>query len=77
MGGKFNPAASVLGLSWSQLNSTLLDCKELSTLERWLAEEERSGSLIRALRVYGRLSVVRREQELKALRHSVRTQRAA
>ena len=60
--------SSVAGLSWSQLNSTLLDCKDLPTLEHWLEEESSSGNLVRTLRVYGRLSVVRRAEELAALR---------
>lgn len=61
----------VTQLSWSELNTALQDCGEMAVLQEWLTEMMRTGRLTRALRVYGRMSVVRREIEIAAIKSTV------
>ena len=58
-------------LNWPALCKALLECGHVPTLQRWLDETVSTGSLYRALRVHGRLSAVRRAQELEALRKGI------
>jgi hypothetical protein len=72
MSGKTAAPPTVVGLSWAELNSALLRCDDLATLQRWFKDVVvKTGSLTRALRVYSRMSVVRREAELTALKAAV------
>jgi len=61
----------VTALSWSGLNCALQGCKDIATLQAWLTEMMRTGRMTRALRVYGRLSAVRRAEELAAIKITV------
>ena len=56
------------GTSFNALNEKLIECVDVRMLVEWLEAEKSTGCLYRAMRVYGRLSAVRRAQELKALR---------
>ena len=58
----------VTALSWSGLNRALQGCKDVATLQAWLTEMMRTGRMTRALRVYGRLSAVRRTEEIRAIK---------
>jgi hypothetical protein len=64
-------APAVTQLSWSQLNYVLLDCDDVKTLQDWLDVTVATGLVTRSVRIYGRLSAVRRAGELKALRQQV------
>ena len=61
----------VTQLSWSQLNYTLLECDDVKTLQAWLDATVATGLVTRSVRVYGRLSAVRRAVELKDLKRRV------
>ena len=63
------------GVSWAALNACLLDCEDQTELRRWLGREVASHRKTRALRVYGRLSAVRRAQEVRALKERLRGSR--
>jgi len=62
---------TVTQLSWSQLNYVLLDCDDVKTLQDWLDVTVATGLLTRSVRIYGRLSTVRRAGELKDLKRRV------
>jgi len=69
---------SVVGLSWSQLNTVLLECDDLALLQRWLEQAMKdSNSVNRALRVHGRLCAVRRAREVKAIRQTMLAKKEA
>ena len=58
----------VNAMSWPQLNDALLKCEDVAKLSRWLkATIQGGGTLYRALRIHGRLTAVRRVQELAAI----------
>ena len=66
------PLIDVTGLSWSRLNEALLECDDLVTLQRWMEAAIADGdTLLRVLRIHSRLNVVRRAQEVKALKSIV------
>lgn len=69
--GVLPAAPAVTQLSWSQLNYVLLDCDDVKTLQDWLDATVATGLVTRSVRIYGRLSAVRRASELKALRQRV------
>jgi hypothetical protein len=56
--------------SFNALNESLIECVDVGALQKQLDIEKTSGCFYRAMRVYGRLSAVRRAQELKALRQA-------
>jgi hypothetical protein len=59
---------SVNAMSWPQLNDALLKCEDVAKLSRWLkATIQGGGTLYRALRIHGRLTAVRRVQEMAAI----------
>jgi hypothetical protein len=59
---------SIITMTWPRLCDALLECDDVAMLNRWLmATVESGGSLYRALRIHGRLSAVRRTQELKVI----------
>jgi len=62
---------NLMDLSWSQLRETLNDCQDQKELERWLTTMTAHGSFTRVMRVYGRLSTVRRQNEVAALKMGV------
>ncbi len=53
--------------SWARLNAALLECEDERMLRNWLEAQISAGRRTRALRVYGRLSAVRRARELTEL----------
>jgi hypothetical protein len=57
-------------LSYSDLNTALLECDDLKVLNAWLSATVASGVLYRALRVHGRLNAVRRVQEVQAIKQT-------
>ena len=58
----------VNAMSWPQLNDALLKCEDVAKLSRWLkATMQGGGTLYRALRIHGRLTAVRRVQELATI----------
>ena len=63
--------SDVTQLSWSQLNHALLECTDATILQYWLEVTTATGLLTRTLRIYKRLSVVRRVDELKDLKRQV------
>lgn len=63
-------------MNWPALNEWLLECVDIKTLQSQLDEEVIKGSLYRVLRVYGRLSAVRRAQELKEIKFKMKRKRA-
>ena len=65
----------VTALSWSQLNTALLECEDVASLQSWLAATVAAGHATRSMRVYGRMSAVRRYLELKDLRSKVKVQK--
>ena len=66
------PPTTVIGLSWSQLNEALLECDDVATLQRWLAEvTAKTKSVHRALRVHSRMNTVRRAKEVAETRRLV------
>jgi hypothetical protein len=55
-------------MKWPELNLALTLCCDEVTLRRWLKEELKAGGPpYRALRIYGRLSAVRREREIREI----------
>lgn len=55
-------------MKWPLLNTTVASCQDESTLRKWLRQElDAGGPSYRALRVYGRLSYVRRQRELREI----------
>ena len=65
--------SDVMSLTWSQLNYVLLECDDVKRLQNWLDATVATGLITRSIRIYGRLSAVRRAGELKALRQRVVT----
>jgi hypothetical protein len=60
--------SDVNAMSWPQLNDALVKCEDVVKLGRWLkATMQGGGTLYRALRIHGRLTAVRRVQELAAI----------
>lgn len=55
-------------MSWAALNTALAACEDEAVLTRWLRLSIEDGRLTRAVRVYGRLSAVRRKREVEELR---------
>lgn len=54
-------------LTWSQLNEAITQQTE-ETLGVWLKETIKAGGpKYRAIRIYGRLAIVRRERELREI----------
>jgi hypothetical protein len=58
----------VLALNWPELNRVLLECTDEVELQCWLAAATADGRKTRIKRIYGRLSAVRRANELEALK---------
>ena len=58
-------------LSWNELNVELTKCTDVKLLETWLKQTIRTGSLYRSLRIHGRLSAVRRAQEIQQIHKEV------
>ena len=56
--------------SFNELNESLIECEDASELASWLEVEKTSGCFYRAMRVYGRLSAVRRESEVKEIKRA-------
>lgn len=54
-------------MTWAELNRRLLGCDDLAALRRMLRRALEAGHRGRALRVYGRLSAVRRAREMAEL----------
>jgi hypothetical protein len=65
-------ASSIHSLSWSALNRLLLTCADEQILRQWLDDTAAAGRATRAMRIYGRLSAVRRTHELKILRRKLK-----
>ena len=66
-----SPTVEVTKMSWVALNEALRKCSDESVLQHWLDVTLRSTHAARntrCLRIYGRLTVVRRTRELKELR---------
>lgn len=64
-------------LSYTALNTTLLECNDVSVLMDWLTKTMATGVLYRALRVHGRMSAVRRAQELAKIRLTIEAVKVA
>ena len=58
-------------LSWAQLREKLNKCDDLVRLQAWLKEATSHCSFTRIMRVYGRMSTVRRDLEVGGLRAGV------
>jgi hypothetical protein len=58
-------------ISWTDLNDLLRKCADLPQLSQWLETAIEDGVISRAVRVYGRLSTVRRAGELRELKAKV------
>lgn len=54
-------------MTWAELNRQLLGCDDLAALQRMLRKALEAGHRGRALRVYGRMSAVRRAREMAEL----------
>jgi hypothetical protein len=55
---------SVGEMSWSELNALLLACNDEAQLSLWLKASLKQCKLTRVMRIYGRMSVVRRAREV-------------
>jgi hypothetical protein len=58
-------------ISWTDLNDLLRNCKDLRQLSQWLETAVKDGVISRVVRIYGRLSAVRRAGELRELKAKV------
>lgn len=67
----------VTQLSWAELNESLLKCDDAVILRHWLDAILLTGSVTRAMRVYGRMSTVRRASELRELRAQLKLRQKA
>ena len=59
--------------SWAELNKALAETNDVMTLRHWLAAtlaSTRKSRKYRALRIYGRLSAVRRAEELREIKEA-------
>lgn len=64
-----NVAIDVNALSWGELNTRLTEISDVNLLQQWLdATVAKGGPEYRAVRIHGRLSAVRREQELAGIK---------
>jgi hypothetical protein len=65
----------VTKMSWMALNEALRRCTDESVLQHWLdvtLKSSHAARNTRCLRIYGRLTVVRRQRELKELRSKMK-----
>jgi hypothetical protein len=70
----------VAELGWPELCHLVLECDDVSTLQRWLddmlATARRGDAPYRALRIHKRMNKVRRQQELAVIRSRYEARRA-
>lgn len=65
-------AKESIEMSWPELNRVVKQCGDEAKLRRWLRDEmQRRGPIYRAMRIYGRLSAVRRKREVDEIRKKV------
>lgn len=62
------PVSDVMKLLWSELNEKLLHCDDVALLIKWRDSFARAGRLNRALRIQGRMNLVRNRYEIAALK---------
>lgn len=62
------PASDVMKLLWSELNEKLLHCDDVALLTKWRDAMAKTGRLNRALRIQGRMNLVRNRHEIAALK---------
>ena len=58
-------------LCYTDLNTELLACNDVDTLQAWLADTVKTGSLYRSIRVHSRMNAVRRAQELADIKQQI------
>jgi hypothetical protein len=58
----------VTEMLWSDLNQELLKCNDVDLLVKWRDAMAKTGRLNRALRIQGRMNLVRNRHEIAALK---------